>query len=96
MSNNIVSIELVEKYLALTEEARSKATPIANGESEQERRASMLRMCDDYASDARHFMQEGDLVRAFGAINYSHAWLDAAVRIGLLDGHGDDRLFTLP
>jgi len=96
MSNNIVSIELVEKYLALTEEARSKATPIANGESEQERLASMLRMCDDYASDARHFMQEGDLVRAFGAINYSHAWLDAAVRIGLLDGHGDDRLFTLP
>ena len=96
MSNNIVSIELVEKYLALTEEARSKATPIANGDSEEERLVSMLRMCDDYASDARHFMQEGDLVRAFGAINYSHAWLDAAVRIGLLDGHGDDRLFTLP
>jgi len=96
MPNNTVSIELVEKYLALTEEARSKATPIANGESEQERLTSMLRMCDDYASDARHFMQEGDLVRAFGAINYSHAWLDAAVRIGLLDGHGDDRLFTLP
>ena len=96
MSNNIVSIELVEKYLALTEEARSKATPIANGASEEERLVSMLRMCDDYASDARHFMQEGDLVRAFGAINYSHAWLDAAVRIGLLDGHGDDRLFTLP
>tara|TARA_B100000029_G_scaffold147567_1_gene142851 strand:+ start:4280 stop:4570 length:291 start_codon:yes stop_codon:yes gene_type:complete len=96
MSEANVTIELVEKYLALTEEARSKATPIANGKSDEERLSSMLRMCDDYASDARHFMQEGDLVRAFGAINYSHAWLDAAVRIGLLDGHGDDRLFTLP
>ncbi len=96
MSDANVTIELVEKYLALTEEARSKATPIANGKSDEERLSSMLRMCDDYASDARHFMQEGDLVRAFGAINYSHAWLDAAVRIGLLDGHGDDRLFTLP
>ena len=96
MSDANVTIELVEKYLALTEEARSKATPIANGESDEERLSSMLRMCDDYASDARHFMEEGDLVRAFGAINYSHAWLDAAVRIGLLDGHGDDRLFTLP
>ncbi len=96
MSDANVTIELVEEYLALTEEARSKATPIANGESDEERLSSMLRMCDDYASDARHFMQEGDLVRAFGAINYSHAWLDAAVRIGLLDGHGDDRLFTLP
>ena len=96
MSNTTVTVELVEKYLALTEEARLKATPIANGESDQERLVSMLRMCDDYASDARHFLQEGDLVRAFGAINYSHAWLDAAVRIGLLDGHGDSRLFTLP
>lgn len=96
MSNTTVTVELVEKYLALTEEARLKATPIVNGESDQERLVSMLRMCDDYASDARHFLQEGDLVRAFGAINYSHAWLDAAVRIGLLDGHGDNRLFTLP
>ena len=56
----------------------------------------MLRMCDDYAADARHFASEGDLVSSFGAINYAHAWLDAAVRIGLMDGHGDDRLFTLP
>jgi|TARA_B100001750_G_scaffold133570_1_gene106210 hypothetical protein len=96
MSDSTVTIELVEKYLALTDEARSKATPIAKGEAEEERLVSMLRMCDDYASDASHFMKEGDLVRAFAAINYSHAWLDAAVRIGLLDGHGDDRLFTLP
>ena len=56
----------------------------------------MLRMCDDYQNDARHFMENGDLVRAFGAINYAHAWIDAAVRIGLMDGHNDDRLFTLP
>lgn len=96
MSESTVTKELVQKYLTLTEEARSKATSIVQGEEDEERLESMLRMCDDYASDARHFMQEGDLVRAFGAINYSHAWLDAAVRIGLLDGHGDDRLFTLP
>ena len=96
MSESNVTKELVQKYLALTEEARTKATSIVQREEDEERLASMLRMCDDYASDARHFMEEGDLVRAFGAINYSHAWLDAAVRIGLLDGHGDDYLFTLP
>ena len=96
MSESTVTKELVQKYLTLTEEARSKATSIVQGEEDEERLESMLRMCDDYASDARHFMEEGDLVRAFGAINYSHAWLDAAVRIGLLDGHGDDYLFTLP
>ena len=56
----------------------------------------MMRMCDDYQTDAQHFLEQGDLVRAFGAINYAHAWIDAAVRIGLMDGHGDDRLFTLP
>tara|TARA_B100000029_G_scaffold247597_1_gene244495 strand:- start:3270 stop:3560 length:291 start_codon:yes stop_codon:yes gene_type:complete len=96
MLESTVTKELVQKYLALTEEARSKATSIAQGEEDEQRLVSMLRMCDDYSSDARHFMEEGDLVRAFGAINYSHAWLDAAIRIGLLDGHDDDHLFTLP
>ena len=33
---------------------------------------------------------------AFGAINYAHAWIDAGVKLRLLDGHGDDELFTLP
>ena len=56
----------------------------------------MMRMADDYASDAAHFLSIGDYVRAFGAINYAHAWIDAGVKIGLLDGHGDDVLFTLP
>ena len=42
MSNTNVTIELVEKYLALTEEARSKATPIANGDSEEERLVSTV------------------------------------------------------
>ena len=38
----------------------------------------------------------GTFVRAFGAINYAHAWIDAGVKIGWLDGHEDDVLFTLP
>ena len=91
-----VTKEKVEKYLELTAEARGKATPIAESEEDLTRLESMMRMCDDYQADARHFLEKGDLVRAFGAINYAHAWIDAAVRIGLMDGHGDDRLFTLP
>ena len=93
---SIVTKEKVEKYLALTAEARAKATPIEASEEDVARLDSMMRMCDDYQSDAKHFLEQGDLVRAFGAINYAHAWIDAAVRIGLMDGHGDDRLFTLP
>ena len=93
---SIVTKEKVEKYLKLTAEAREKATPIAESEEEVARLDSMMRMCDDYQADAKRFLDQGDLVRAFGAINYAHAWIDAAVRIGLMDGHGDDRLFTLP
>ena len=95
MSENI-TIEKIEKYLSLTQEARSKATPSASNRDDEERLRTMLRMCDDYISDAKHFAKQGDLVSSFGAINYAHAWLDAAVKIGLMDGHGDDRLFTLP
>ena len=91
-----VTREKVEQYLALTAEARAKATPMAQTDEDSARLTSMMRMCDDYQADARHFLEQGDLVRAFGAINYAHAWIDAAVRIGLMDGHGDARLFTLP
>ena len=91
-----VTKEKIEKYLKLTAEARAKATPIAESEEDLARLESMMRMCDDYQADAKHFLEKGDLVRAFGAINYAHAWIDAAVRIGLMDGHDDDRLFTLP
>ena len=91
-----VTKEKVEKYLKLTVEARAKATPIAESQEDMARLDSMMGMCDDYQADAKHFLEQGDLVRAFGAINYAHAWIDAAVRIGLMDGHDDDRLFTLP
>ena len=92
----IVTKEKVEKYLVLTAEARAKATTIAESEEDLTRLDSMMKMCDDYQADSKHFLEQGDLVRAFGAINYAHAWIDAAVRIGLMDGHNDDRLFTLP
>ena len=92
-----VTLERVEKYLDITNRARAKATPLVESSSDEgEHLAVMLRMADDYASDAQHFAKKGDLVRAFGAINYAHAWIDAGVKIGWLDGHGDDVLFTLP
>lgn len=94
--SDIITIERIERYLELTAEARSKATPSTSSKLDEKRLNEMLRMCDDYTADARHFASQGDLVSSFGAINYAHAWLDAAVRIGLMDGHGDDRLFTLP
>ena len=55
-SQTEVSIERVEKYLDITHRARAKATPIhAEGSPEARQLAVMMRMADDYASDALHF-----------------------------------------
>ena len=94
--NVLITEERVKKYISITLEARNKATPNKLSNDDLKRLDSMMRMCDDYYSDAKYFLEKGDLVRAFGAINYSHAWIDAAVKIGLMDGQGDDVLFTLP
>ena len=92
-----LTVARVESYLDITRRARAKATPkVVEGSTEATQLALMLRMADDYASDAHHFLTVGDLVRAFGAINYAHAWIDAGVKIGWLDGHNADGLFTLP
>ena len=97
MLNDTVTEERLTHYLNLTRKAREKATPIpSEGTPESKQLSVLLRMADDYASDAKHFMDNGDYVRAFGAINYAHAWIDAGVKLRLLDGHGDDDLFTLP
>jgi len=55
-----------------------------------------LSMAKNYYADARHFRQNGELETALAAFSYAHAWLDAGVRAGILDGKGNDRLFTLP
>ena len=92
-----VTEELLHQCLNLTKAARAKATPIhATGTPEAERLVIMMEMADAYTSDAKWFQENGDLVRAFGAINYAHAWIDCAVKTGLLDGHDDDTMFTLP
>lgn len=97
MVEDRVTKSKLEHYLNLTKMAREKATRIPlDGTTESIQLDILLRMADDYASDAKHFMDTGDFVRAFGAINYAHAWIDAGVKLRLLDGHGDDNLFTLP
>ena len=97
MVDDRVTTSKLEHYLKLTKKAREKATRIhEEGTPEYVQLDILLRMADDYASDAKHFMDNGDYVRAFGAINYAHAWIDAGVKLRLLDGHGDDNLFTLP
>jgi len=87
---------LLEKYLRLTREALARVTP-APPERSFLRGASddFLTMARSYLADAEHFAAEGDPDRALAAASYAHGWLDAGVRLGLLDGGNDDQRFTL-
>jgi uncharacterized protein len=87
---------LADRYLQLTREAldRVRATPPKRsflvGASDD-----FLAMARAYLSDAEHFAAQGDNDRALAAASYAHGWLDAGVRLGLLDGGDDDQRFTL-
>jgi len=75
-----------EKYLKLTEKALEKVKII------DEKGKELVKLSRCYFEDAKHFKNKGDLVNAFSAVNYAHAFLDAGVRIGVLEGK-DSTLF---
>ncbi len=87
---------LLERYLALTREALARVEPGSPARSFL-RGASddFLRMARSYLDDAVHFAEQGDPERALAAVSYAHGWLDAGVRLGILDGKGDEARFTL-
>ncbi len=63
-------------------------------ESRKEIARDYYSMAFNYFNDATFFKEKGDFVRAFGALNYAHAWLDAGARIGVFKV-SDNHLFTV-
>jgi len=87
---------LLEKYLRLTREALAKVVPAAPARSFLKGASDdFLAMARSYLADAEHFSAAGDRERALAAASYAHGWLDAGVRLGILDGGNDDQRFTL-
>ena len=87
---------LVDRYLRLTREALDRVRPVAPTRSYLAGAADdFLGMARAYLSDAEHFARTNDPDRALAAASYAHGWLDAGVRLGLLDGGNDDQRFTL-
>ncbi|HLC79133.1 MAG TPA: DUF357 domain-containing protein [archaeon] len=87
----------LKKYRELTKKALEKAHPFpSQGEKELAIAKKLLEMANSYFSDAQYFEKEAKPLTALAAYSYAHAWIDAGVRIGVLDGKGDDKLFTLP
>jgi len=92
MKNKITKQKL-EKYFRLTSKALKMGKENIANEKENEARA-IIEMVSNYLSDANHFYNQGDFVNSFAALNYSHGWLDAGVRLGIFDVK-DNKLFTI-
>jgi hypothetical protein len=93
---DVVSEAQLRDYLGRTERALAKVRVTPAERSHLRRSAEdMVAMARAYWQDAQHYAGRGEYVTAFAAVSYAHAWLDIGVRLGLLDGQGDDHLFTL-
>ncbi len=88
--------DLLSKYLRVTREALARVRPAPPSRSFLATAADdVLQMARAYLADAEHFERSGDRERALAAVSYAHGWIDAGVRLGLLDGGDDDSRFTL-
>ena len=94
----IESIEgKVEKYRELTKKALEKVEVFKSNSPEQNKTAEiLLEMAKNYFSDAQYFEKKEEFFTALAAYSYAHAWIDAGVRLEVLNGKGDDKLFVLP
>jgi len=88
--------ERVRRYVEIEEKALSRIKVIAPEDSYLEGLArDSLEMINNYFNDAKHFLEKGDLLNAFAALNYSYGWIDSGARLGIFDTSGDHKLFTL-
>jgi hypothetical protein len=76
--------ERIEKYIVITQGSLERLNILPEAGTELRAKAEeFLEMAEAYYKDALHFMDNGDIVNAYGCINYSQGWIDAGVRIGL-------------
>ena len=88
--------EKLEKYFKITEEALSKIV-IAKGNkriNSNDVGKDFLDLAKRYFNDAKYFKEKGDLINAFAAVTYAHAFLDCGARLGVFDVK-DSRLFMV-
>lgn len=87
--------ERLGKYLSITKRALDTVRLAPPSRSFLRKGGEdFLSMARSYYQDALHFQEEGELTRALAAVSYAHGWIDAGVRLGLLDGGEDDQTFT--
>lgn len=78
-------------YEELLTEAMTAASAAPEASTEA---AECLEMAEAYLEDGRHFLASDDLPNALAAFAYGHGWLDAGVRLGVLEAE-DPEPFTI-
>ncbi|HTY44048.1 MAG TPA: DUF357 domain-containing protein [Patescibacteria group bacterium] len=90
---NIITKEKIKKYKEITKKALKKAKDsVIKGKENYAK--EIIEMASNYLSDAEYFEKKKDFVNAFAALNYSHGWIDAGVRLDVFDVK-DNKLFTI-
>ena len=80
------------KYFELTSKALKKVKIV---EKHRKEAADFLDLAQRYFDDAKYFEKKGDIVNAYGAVVYSHAFLDAGARLGFFDVGKDNKMFMV-
>ena len=83
----------LKKYLELTSRAFMKVKISEN--CDKKKAEDILDLAQRYFDDAKFFEKKGDIVNAFGAVCYAHAFLDIGARIGYFDVGNDSTLFMV-
>jgi len=88
-----ITKEKIEKYFKLTSTALNEVKKhVIKGNESQAK--EIIKMAENYLSDAGYFEKKGDFVNAFAALNYAHGWIDSGARLGIFDVK-DNKLFTI-
>ena len=82
----------LSKYFDLTAKALKKVKIVEKHRKEAE---DLLDLAQRYYDDAKFFEKKNDLVNAFGAVCYAHAFLDIGARLGFFDVGKDSKLFMV-
>ena len=88
-----ITPKLIKKYKKLTREALKEVKKNIFKEKEKQAK-EIINMVENYLSDSEYFEKKEDLINCFGAIYYSHGWIDCGVRLGIFNV-SDDKLFTI-
>ncbi len=83
----------LKKYFELTSQALKKVKIAEN--SDTKKASELLDLAQRYFDDAKYFEKKGDLVNAYGAVVYAHAFLDIGAKLGLFDVSKDNQLFMV-